>query len=162
MLRRRFQQHPAAGLLLIAALFLIACSCGLPGLGGGGASVPEENPNLSGADLGEVVTAGAVGANNTPQDVRDDFSTDDPIIYVVADVERVEAGTTVFARWFREGEPFEDSLTITADREYTDTYLEFHLEPEQGQTLEALEPGEYSVQIYVNGNPGPSADFTVR
>ena len=61
-------------------------------------------------------------------------------------------------RWSRDGNPYEDSPTITADRDYTDTYLEFHLQPTGG----SFESGSYSVQIYVNGNPGPETSFTIR
>lgn len=141
------------GLMALLAFFLLACTCGLPF----GRGTPE-NPNLAGADFGQVVTAGAIGAENAPQDVRNEFRANDPIIYVVADVNRVDQGTTVFARWSRDGDPYEDSPTITADRDYTDTYLEFHIEPTQG----SFETGEYSVQIYVNGNPGPETSFTIR
>lgn len=154
------RQRTQFGVLALVAFFLLACSCGFSNPFS--RAEPTPNPNFAGAQFGEVVMAGAIGAQNVPRDVRDSFSRNDPIIYVVADVQRVEPGTTVFARWFREGEPFEDSATITADRLYENTYLEFHLEPEANTTLEALEPGNYSVQIYVNGNPGPSADFTVQ
>lgn len=154
-----YRQRAKLGLLLLAAFFLLACSCNPFSRGGGEG---PQNPNFAGAEFGEVVTAGAIGQGNEPRDIRSEFSQDDPILYVVAKVDRVEAGTTVFARWFRDNEAIEDSATITADRLYEDTYLEFHLEPEQGTSLEALETGDYSVQIYVNGNPGPTAEFTVR
>ena len=91
-------------------------------------------------------------------DQRTEFRTTDPIIYVVARVNRVAQGTTVFARWSKDGQPYEDSDSITADREYTNNFLEFHLQPTQG----TFEKGNYSVQIYVNGNPGPTTDFTIR
>jgi hypothetical protein len=146
-------------LLLLLAFFLLACgSCSLPNPFARDAA-PEENPAFSGVELGDVVTAGAIGQGNAPQDVRDTFSRSAPIIFVVVEANRVDAGTTLFARWSRDGEPFEDTPQITADREYTDTYVEFHIEPEGGTQLE---PGDYTVQIYVNGNPGPSVDFTVE
>ncbi len=150
--------------ILTIALFLMACgvcSCGNPieellGTGGGGA-VPE-NTALESVEFGDVVTAAGIGSGNSPQQVRDEFSSNnDSIIYVVADVERIDAGTTVFSRWSRDGEVFEDSPTITAEQDYTDTYLEFHIEPVSG----GFEPGDYTVQLYVNGNPGPSTTFTV-
>jgi hypothetical protein len=143
------------GILLALMLLLSACSFGL----NRGNAEPTPNANFGGTELGDVVTAGAIGGDNEPRDERDTFSTGDPIIYAVTLAERVEPGTSVFARWTRNGEPFEDTPTITADRLYEDTYLEFHIEPTNGT---ALEPGEYSVQFYVNGNPGPTADFTVE
>lgn len=149
---------------LTIALFLMACgacSCGNPIeelLGTGGTNVPE-NTATDSVEFGDVVTAAAIGSGNEPQQVRSEFSLDnDPIIYVVAEVQRVDAGTTLFSRWSRDGDVFEDSPSITADEEYTDTYLEFHIEPIEGE----FEPGDYTVQIYVNGNPGPSTEFTVE
>lgn len=145
--------------LAVIALFLMACgacSCGNPlaGLMGGN----NENPNVAGADFGDVVTAGAIGNGNAPQDVRSDFDRSDPIIYVVADANTLANGTTLFARWSRDGQPFEDTPTVTANQDYTDTYVEFHIEPESGD----FESGDYNVQIYINGNPGPEVDFKVN
>lgn len=145
------------GLLALVVFFLIACSCPNP-LNRGGA-IPEENPNLAGAELGDLVIASGIGPNAQPLNLRNEFSTNDPIVYAVAEVARVEQGTTIFARWFRNGEGYEDSPQLIADRTYTDTFVEFHLEPESGRTLE---PGDYTVQLYINGNPGPRADFTIR
>jgi hypothetical protein len=143
-----------AALLLLLMLVLSACSFGL-----NRNAEPTPNPNFGGTALGDIVTAGAIGGQNEPRDERDTFSTDDPIIYAVAEATRIEPGTAVFARWTRNGEPFEDSPTITSDQLYEDIYIEFHIEPTGGT---ALVPGDYSVQFYVNGNPGPSTDFTVQ
>ena len=148
--------------LLTISLFLMACgvcSCSNPleGLMGGG-GVPE-NTATDSVEFGDVVTAAGIGNGNTPQQVRNQFSADnDPIIYVVAEVQRIEEGTSLFSRWSRDGDVFEDSPAITAEEEFTDTYLEFHIEPIEG----GFEPGDYTVQIYVNGNPGPSTEFTVE
>jgi hypothetical protein len=119
----------------------------------------SENEEItSGAQLGRVVTAEGIGQRNAPVGETDTFSTSQDYIYVVAEANFIEAGTTMFARWSRDGQPFEDSSELTADRDYTDTYVEFHL-----QNLESsMEPGDYSVQILVNGNPAAEADFTVR
>jgi hypothetical protein len=87
----------------------------------------------------------------------DDFSASQDYIYVIAEVDFIEEGTTLFARWYRDDEPFEDSSEITADRDYRDTYLEFHLE-----NLEArLEEGDYRVEIFANGNRVGEAGFRV-
>ena len=77
---------------------------------------------------------------------------------MVAEADQIEEGTTMFARWFRDGEPFEDSSEIVADRDYTDTYVEFHLE----NLEEQMAPGDYSVQIFVNGNPVEEVPFQVE
>src|SRR5262245_41305691 len=81
-----------------------------------------------GAEFSDVVTAEDIGANNEPLDVTDNFSSSEDVIYVVAEANYIDAGTTLFARWSREGQPFEDSSSITANQDYEDTYVEFHLE----------------------------------
>lgn len=154
-----------AAILMILSVFLVACgACAIPYFGDDAPGrepdqAPAIEPDASGAvQFGQVVTAGGIGQGNRPMDESSTFDMNAPIIYVVAEAERVEAGTTMFARWYRDGEPFEDTPVITADRDYTDTFVEFHIEPDQVQ----LEPGRYSVQIFANGNPGPTVDFTVR
>jgi hypothetical protein len=77
-------------------------------------------------------------------------------------VKRIDAGTTLFVRWRSAANDFEDqSSPLTADRTYENVFVEFHLEPVQGSTLEALRPGEYEVQLYVNDKAGPKAAFTL-
>lgn len=144
------------GFVALLAFFLLACACPNPLSRN---STPAENPALSGVEFGQVVTAAAVGERNSPQLTTDSFATSDPIIYVVAEAQRVEQGTTLFARWFRDGQAFEDTPPITADRLYQDTFVEFHIEPDNSTTFKS---GNYSVTLYVNGNPGPSVEFTVR
>lgn len=112
----------------------------------------------SGVEFGRIVTAEGIGAKNAPVDETDTFSSSQDLIYVVAEAERIEAGTTIFARWSREGEPFEDSSELTADRDYENTYVEFHLENLEN----SMETGDYSVQLLVNGNPAATVEFTVR
>jgi hypothetical protein len=58
-----------------------------------------------------------------------------------------------------EGEPFEDTPTITADRNYSDTYVEFHIEPKDFGILQA---GDYACKIYVNGTPVLTVEFQVE
>jgi hypothetical protein len=115
----------------------------------------NDSPNV-GTQLSEVVTARSVGEGNVPLEVTDRFSMRDPVIYAVAQG-NIPSGTQIFARWSREGSPFEDTTEIVADRDYRNTYIEFHISP-NGQ---ALAPGNYAVQFFVDGNPGPGAQFTV-
>lgn len=145
----------ASALLLL--VMLATTGCGLFNT----AAREREQQNqavTSGAVLGQVVTAEGIGERNAPVQVTDTFSSSQDFIYVVAEAERLEPGTTLFARWFRDGQPFEDSSQVTADRLYQNTYVEFHLENLQKR----MEPGQYSVQIFVNGNPAERAEFTVR
>ncbi|HEX6384785.1 MAG TPA: hypothetical protein VF177_08960 [Anaerolineae bacterium] len=142
------------GLLLVV---FVLSACGL--FDNAAEERQEENePLTQGAELGQVVTAEGIGANNEPVEATDTFSSSQDFIYVVAEADYIEEGTSMFARWSRDGEPFEDSTAITADRDYTDTYVEFHLENLQDR----MEPGDYSVQLFVNGNPVETVDFTVE
>lgn len=115
----------------------------------------NDQPNV-GSQISQVVTARTVGEGNVPSDVTDRFSTGDPVIYAVAQG-NIPSGTHLFARWSREGNPFEDTNEIVADRDYSNTYIEFHISPNG----KALAPGSYAVQFFVDGNPGPKAQFTV-
>ena len=119
----------------------------------------EDNQAITqGAELGQVVTAEGIGSGNTPVGVTDEFDASQDYIYVVAEARRIEQGTSMFVRWLRDGQPFEDSSEVVADRDYSDTYVEFHLENLQA----SMEPGDYSVQLFVNGNPVQEVDFTVN
>lgn len=145
---------------IITTLFLLTfllSACGL--LGGSARERQQDNAALTqGADLGEIVTAEGVGANNRPVEVTDTFNSSQDFIYLVAEANYLEAGTTMFARWSYEGKPFEDSTAVTADRDYENTYVEFHLE----NLTANMEQGDYSVQLFVNGNPVETVNFTVQ
>ncbi|MCI0576105.1 MAG: hypothetical protein L0332_10540 [Chloroflexi bacterium] len=142
-------------LLSLVALTLLACGLFTDEVA---EQPPEDEAVTGGAVLGDVVTAEGVGSGNTPIGVTDRFDASNDVIYVVAEAEFIPAGTTLFARWLRDGEPFEDSTAITADRDYENTYVEFHLESLSGR----MDEGEYSVQLFVNGNPVRTVEFTVE
>lgn len=123
-------------------------------------SVEQERATvISGADLGQPVMARGIGEGNRPIGITDTFSDSEDIIYCVIPASRIDAGTSFFARWYYEGEPFEDTPTITADRDYTDTYIEFHIELKDFGVLSA---GAYVCKIYVDGSPVQTAEFTVK
>ena len=140
--------------LLLVALLLAGC-----GLFGGAARERErENEAITeGVELGEIVTAEGIGQDNAPVNVSDNFSASQDFIYLVAEADFIAEGTTLFARWYRDDEPLEDSAEITADRDYENTYIEFHLENLQDR----FEEGDYSVQLFANGNPVETIDFTI-
>jgi predicted small secreted protein len=143
--------------VLLLSLSLLLAGCGLFG----GAAREREQANeaiTEGVRLGRVVTAEGIGDENAPIEETDTFDASQDYIYVVAEADYIEEGTSLFARWSREGEPFEDSSEITADRDYEDTYIEFHLQNMQSQ----MEEGDYSVQIFANGNPVEEIEFTVN
>lgn len=138
-------------------LSLLSAGCGL--FGGAEREREQENAAVTqGIQIGRVVTAEGIGEGNAPIEVTDTFNDSQDFIYVVAEADFIESGTTLFARWYRDGEPLEDSSEITADRDYSDTYLEFHLE----NLSSRMEKGDYSVQIFANGNPIAEAKFKVE
>ena len=144
-------------IVVLLGFAVVLAGCGL--FGGAERERQEENVQITeGIELGRVVTAEGIGEDNAPIEVTDRFSASQDFIYVVAEADYIEEGTSLFARWFREGEPFEDSSEITANQDYSNTYIEFHLENLESQ----MEEGDYSVQIFVNGNPVESVDFTVE
>jgi hypothetical protein len=153
------EQRKTKSLLILPVLLVavLLSGCGLFG----GAARERENDNAAlteGVDLGRIVTAEGIGANNEPVGETTQFNDSQDYIYVVAEADHIDAGTTFFARWYREGEPIEDSSEITANQDYDDTYIEFHLENLQDQ----METGNYSVQLFVNGNPVEEIEFEVE
>jgi len=152
---KRFLSALRLSLLLLLTTVLLA-GCGL--FGGAERERAEENAAIQGVSLGDVVTAEGIGENNAPVGITDSFDASQDFIYVVAEADSIEQDTTMYARWSRDGEPFEDSAEITADQDYRDTYVEFHLENLQDQ----FEEGDYSVQIFVNGNPTEAVEFTIE
>jgi hypothetical protein len=142
-------------LALLAFLALALAGCSLTN------QVDSSQPNPSasqGAVLGQVVTAEQIGQRNAPVNETSAFSASSDRIYAVAEAQRIDPGTSIFARWSRDGRPFEDSQPVTANQEYQNTFVEFHLEPVSGD----FDPGQYTVQFFVNGNPDKQATFTVR
>jgi hypothetical protein len=152
---KRFSSALRFSLMLLVATVLLA-GCGL--FGGAEREREQENEAIQGVSLGDVVTAEGIGENNAPVGVTDSFNASQDFIYVVAEADSIEQDTSMYARWSRDGEPFEDSAEITADQDYRDTYVEFHLENLEGQ----FEEGNYSVQIFVNGNPTDEVEFTIE
>ena len=144
-----------AGMLLIA---LIVTGCSL--LNNSSGTQSPSTTNAAGAELGRIVTAESIDTanHNAPVNETSTFNRLDQAIYAVVEAQRIDAGTTMFARWSRDGKPFEDSDEIKADKQYQNTYVEFHLEP----TNKAIDPGSYTVQVFVNGNPAKQAEFTVQ
>src|SRR5215212_10393790 len=141
--------------LLLVALFVSGCS-----LLNNSSTTQNPSTASSGAELGRIVTAQSIDTanHNAPVNETSTFNSLNQAIYAVVEAQRIDAGTTMFACWSRDGKPFEDSDEIKADKQYQNTYVEFHLEP----TNKAIDPGSYSVQVFVNGNPAKQANFTVR
>jgi hypothetical protein len=146
-----------AGLLLVA---LVATGClTSPTQGDTGLqTLPTATsaPRVQG--LGAFVTAKSIGAQNAPQNVTSTFSPSDTV-YAVVEVQQFAQGNRIFARWSANGSVREDTQEITADRDYSNTNLEFHI---QGTSGAPLPSGNWTVQLIINGNPGPIANFRVQ
>jgi hypothetical protein len=138
--------------LLLGLMALVLAGCGLFN------QQTTSTQPAGGAVLGQLTTAQQIGQGNAPVSETTTFSSSQDRIYAVAQAARIDAGTSMFARWSRDGQPFEDSQPVTANKAYQNTYVEFHLEPVQGN----FDPGQYTVQIFVNGNPDKQTNFTVK
>ncbi|MDQ2809848.1 MAG: hypothetical protein M3Z04_23465 [Chloroflexota bacterium] len=174
------QRGPLAGLgsgisrilLIVGVAVLALCAClgftVFRGLLPGGATPTARVPTAlpisggvptgSGPQISTLTLTTAVAAGNSPANPTQTFATGVPIIYAVADTRNIRAGDTFFARWSRNGQPLEDTKQLVADRAYPRTNTEFHIQP-SGRPFQA---GNYTVQVYINGNPGPQAAFVVR
>ena len=147
----------AAALLLMLALMASGCSLlndqtSQPS-GGYGGQVSQ------GADLGQIVVTDQIDpSTNAPRGQTDRFSSGQSTIYAVVQARRIAAGTSIFARWSRDGQPFEDSDPVRANQTYENRYVEFHLQ----STKQQIDPGNYTVQIFVDGNPAQQASFTIQ
>lgn len=148
------------GIYLLIPLLLMTLTMSGCGLFGGATRERErENAAITeGVQLGRVVMAEGIGADNAPVSETDTFNASQDYIYMVAEADYIESGTTLFVRWYRDDEPIEDSSEITANQDYENTYVEFHLENLQN----SMETGDYSVQLFVNGNPVEEIEFTVE
>ncbi len=159
--------------LIVVVALLALCAClsftVFRGIFSGGSAtavvtlptVPPNNsgfPTGSGPQVNSLTLTSAVAAGNSPTNSVTTFAGNAPIIYAVADTRNIRAGDTFFARWSRNGQPVEDTKQLVADRAYPRTNTEFHIQP-NGRPFP---PGNYTVQVFINGNPGTQAAFVVR
>ncbi len=148
------------GLLLVA---LLATGClSSPQQGTNLQTLPTATTRLGTSNtqvqgLGAFVTARSIGTGNAPQSVTSTFSSSDTV-YAVVQVQQFASGNRIFARWSANGTVREDTQEITANRDYSNTYLEFHI---QGSSA-PLPTGSWTVQLIINGNPGPTANFKIQ
>lgn len=144
-----------AVLLAILATLMTGCSLFNQSTSGTGTGTGTQ----PGATLGQIVTAPQIDpATNAPVQPTNTFSSGQQVIYAVVQAQRIEAGTSIFARWSRDGQPFEDSDPVKANQVYENRYVEFHLQTNKQQ----IDPGNYTVQVFVDGNPSQQTSFTVQ
>ena len=118
----------------------------------------RSNTSDSSASFGKLATASGVDANNAPTVLSDTFSPSQKTIYLVAEAKQVAPGTRISASWTRNGTPVQVSDAVVAAQGYQNTNIEFHLNPGPSGFV----PGNYKVQLLINGNAGPDASFTVK
>ena len=117
----------------------------------------NKSPDSSVA-FGKVVTASDVDSSNAPTALADTFSTQQKVIYVVAEAKEIAPGTRLAANWSHDGTVVQVSNELTAAQGYHNSNIEFHMNPGANGWI----PGNYTVQIIVNGQPGPKASFTIK
>lgn len=147
-------------LVMLVAVLAVGCeSFGGNGLTSTGNNSPQQQVQNSAISVGRLVSSSGLDSDGCPVDSVSSFNRSDSV-YIVAENSDVPAGTDVFARLSREGQPIEDSVLITADQDYENTCIYFEFEATS--TAEVLDTGSYEAQLIVNGNPGPSVDFRVE
>jgi hypothetical protein len=154
------------GIVIIAAVFLIGprlfntdnTQVNLPTNQDSGTTGVDNNSVDDNIEIGNVVTTSAVDMNGCPTDLRADFEPGEQV-YVVAENSDFPAGTSVFVRLYHEGAPLEDAPEIQADRDYTNSCVNFIFEPTSGQEFDA---GDYQAEFIVNGNSADTVNFEVR
>lgn len=140
------------GLIAIAALVLFGGGLGNL-FGGGGNQIPQTGGNQG--QLGDMFVAESVDQGGCPVGETNRLAANQPI-YVGVERSQIPSGTQMFARLYYEGEPVEDAPQITADQSMQ-TCVWFEFQP-VGQ---AFEPGNYSAEIFVNGNRADAVSFAV-
>jgi len=108
---------------------------------------------------GPLYVASGLDAQGCPVEIRQVFSPDTPVIYAVSTNTPIRAGTTIFARWYRNSEVYRDSPAFTADRDYPPVCVAFSLEPDPGKPFEA---GLYRVEFVVDGASVAGLSFLIE
>lgn len=85
------------------------------------------------------------------------FSAAVPRIYATARALNIVGGTSLYVAWSYEGASVSQSSVYTVPSDDDDFCIWFYLEP----TDAALSAGAWSVQFFIDGAPGPTANFAV-
>ena len=142
---------------------LVLCACLLLALSMASACVRVKNTQEGPATLSEITTAAVVDAQGQAMGVaREDFTADTPTIYLSARVNSAPEDTQITARWifFKDSsnrevnQPlFDDSVTVKGTR-----YFSFG----QSSPSASWEPGQYVIEIAVNGKEYANARFRIK
>jgi len=122
----------------------------------GGQAPPLAGGDTGGAQLGRLYTTTAVDQNGCPTDDAAEFFPEETV-YAAYQTSFIPAGTELFARLTFEGQPVEDTNTVGVDQD-VEACVWFEFEP----LGDGFDPGEYTVEIYINGNFVEEIGFTVR
>ena len=172
-MQRNVNRRLGCGTIALGVILLCAAVFILPRFFGGGndfepqtvpdtdtdtGNPPVEDVETNGnADLGSLVVTSGVDRDGCPIDDLGSLESTDSF-YVVAPDSVVDQGTDIFARLYRDGTAIEDVPIITADRDYTNTCINFIFEKTDGTNFE---PGDYEVEFWVNGNAADSITFRI-
>lgn len=113
-------------------------------------------PTSSAPSLFNVVTAEGVGSNDCALSSVTTFSPESSQIYVVATAANITAGSTIAAQWYLDGTLVTDQ-SFVPDSDINDNCIWFFAE----QVDFAFTPGNYRVDLTVNGASMASANFTI-
>lgn len=130
--------------------------------GNGDLVPPSSNTNnttLDTSGLGLVVAAQSVDRDNCAVNTTSTFDTNDAV-YIVMEDARLEQGTTMFARLYRNGVAVEDTRELTAEDDYDNVCVSFVFEP--SASAEVWDAGQYEAEFFVNGNSYRSTSFDIR
>jgi flagellar basal body-associated protein FliL len=108
--------------------------------------------------LQNITTAREINSAGCPAEgeITDQFEPTDRI-YLVAENSDVVSGTALFARLYFEGDAIEDTSEMVADRDYNNICVNLWFESAEG-----FAPGEYTIELFVNGNSTTQVKFEVE
>jgi hypothetical protein len=121
--------------------------------GNAGASSTSSDINLGSLVIAENIDRdGCAVDNNSSLRNTNQF-------YVIAPNSAFPAGTTIFARLYRDGVVVEDLPLITADQDYSSSCVNFVFETVNANNFET---GQYEAEFWVNGNSYNSISFNIN
>lgn len=151
--------------LVALALAASACICNPLSWfsGSGGQTKVDNKPVFNGVSVVSMTTAKGIDGNGCPVAQATDFHASEDIVYAVAKVRGLRQNTALFARWVPKNgkdSDIEDSRIVTADRQYSDDVcVNFDLQPLGSYHFKA---GQYTVTLFINGDPAQSVNFNVK
>ncbi len=122
-----------------------------PNAAGGGGAPAATPPPATGARLTNPTLTTTVGTDDCATSSQVSFDEGTPEIYIVANAVEFPAGTTVTTTWTREGEVI-DTYDYTYDFSIDNACIWSFID----QTDYAFTPGQWAVQLQVNGGAGIS------